>query len=689
MRLLGRIVVVCLFSLVAQAESVRTSLPCDFGATDNVHNGDVELAKKALSILEVSCKRCHGLGQIGGAAVMTDVMSPQLLIKDGMVNLAKPEESKIIKAMLRPVRPMPLDKGRLPDADIQLVQAWIADGLTDPTNTTPINDPILNHYQEVECIAHDQSKLEQKDAEYVRYCTLGHLKGKDFEIARAGITKKINTLTFANKPKAPVWVDKIGKVIRIDTRYYEPNITPHAWEKKIIPGYPYAYVSEDDKLYNFYVEKINKYAYSERAFVRCDWLVKQTGEDPVYSQILQLPKTQFEVERDILKVNVEKDILGGYAKRGSVARSGVTNYPRLLDKFEFDFVGGGDPGLYWRTYDFNGDKGTRNIYGFPFGPRILSFYQGWDEAKLFANKVFENDAGETIAQLPNGFQFYTIYDAKGNLVSEADPHIAIDKSGLYNDNKVRTAISCDYCHSGGVNQFDDDSVIRHMVASPGFTVDEVKAGRELFFSKEQRNEAFGYHAEKFKKAMIAIGLDGSGYLSPPGEPISNTFRKFEDYLTCQDLAWELGLKLPQLENYLQHSPSLARELGLSDCETGKLSRENYEHLFNKILVEFDLGFQVKVGGHVVVPVEKCKYLFSNKSGRTVKFTTNYGAADVVQINHGATKAYEFSEKKVGRVADLKWFQNGGWWTFNRTYDVNGCRTYGLSWKDGGVVLLAE
>lgn len=684
---------VCLLAVQSQAETVRTSSPCDFGATDNVNNGDVELAKKVESIFATSCKSCHGLGQVGGAAVMTDIMDRDLVVKEGMVSLTDPQGSKIIKAINRPTRWMPLGGAQLADADKQAILAWIQDGATDWKGSAPVNDPILTHLQEMECVAHDQSKLSTKDAYYVRYLTLGHLKGKDFETARAGVNKLVNHLTFANKPRALANVDKIGKILRLDMRYFEPNLDFAAWEKLVINGYPYAYVSEDDKIFNFYVEKINKYAYSERAVIRGDWFIAQTGQEPVYGKIMRLPKTIQEVEKYILKIDTDKEILGAYAERSSVAKSGVTNYPRLVDKFEFDFIGAGHAaGLYWKTYDFNGDKGTRNIYGFPFGPRILTHYFGWDEAKLFAAKVFENDAGETIAQLPNGFQFYTIYDAKGNLVAEANPHIAVDKSGLYDDLKVRSPMSCLYCHSGGPNLFDDDSVKRHVNAAPGFNVDEVKAVNDLYSTADKRHEAFGLHADTFKKSMEAIGLTGAGYLTPPGEPVSNSFRKFDGYMSCQDLAWELSLKLPQLVSYLTHSPELVRELGLADCETGKLSRKNYEHLFAKILREFDLGFQVKVGGGHVVIVDKCKYIFTNRSNRTVKFKVQYGSnvAEQVQINHGVTKAFEFDAKLDGRVSDLWEWSNGSWWTYKQNYTVAGCRNYAFLWNNGrGVGLFQD
>lgn len=681
------ILFVCLFTIAAFAG------PCDFGGPGSgqpVNMVDRELPKKVESLFSVSCKSCHGLGATGGASAMTDIMNRDLIVREGMISLTDPPSSRIIKALNRPTRWMPLGGSRMADSDIQAILSWIELGAPDWKQAPPTTDPILTHAQEVECIAHDQSKLSTKDAYYVRYMTLGHLKGKEFSVARDGVIKLINSLTFANSPKAPRKVDSLGKILAIDFRDYEPTLNAAVWEKHIVPGYPYAYVSEDDKLFNFYVEKINKYAYSERAFVRGDWFIDQTGQSPVYEKLMLPSRNLTDLER-VLGIDSEKDLLSAYAKRGSVAKSGVTNYPRLVDKFDFDFIGAGSAeGYHWITRDFNGDKGTRNIYAFPFGPRILNFYKGWDEAKLFAAKVFENDAGESITQLPNGFQFYGVWDAKNNFVAEANPHIAVDRSGLYEDSVVRNPMSCFRCHAGGINPFEDDSVIRHVKQSPSFTVNEVKFAEDLFFTADQRHAAFDKHAATFKKAMETIGLTDPKYLTPGGEPISQAYIKFDGYMTCTDLAWELGLTYDALVKYLHHSPDLARKLGLADCETGKLSRDNYEHHFGEILKEFDLGFQVKVGGgHVVV--DKCKYVLSNKSGRTVKFKVQFGsdAAQQVQFNNGESKAFEFEAKQDGKVSDVWFWSGNSWWTHYLKANVSECRGYQFLWHNNQVGLFRE
>lgn len=681
------VIVALLWASVALAETTHS--PCDFKSDPAVKSGDHELARKVETLFATSCKKCHGLNQTGGAFVMTDVMDRDLLVREGMVDLIEPSRSKIIQAVNRPERWMPLGGDRLADSDIQAILAWVEAGAPDWKEPEPSADRPLTHLEEVSCIAYDQAKFTEKDAYYVRYLTLGHLKGKEFTVAQAGVTKLVNHLTFATKPKAPRKVDSFGKILAIDFRDYEPNLDFFAWEKLIIPGYPYAYLSFDDKLFNFYVDKINRYAYSERAFIRGDWFIDQTAQSPGYEQVLRLPKTLQELEKVVLGLDVDKELTEAYAKRGSVQKSGVTNYPRLVDRFDLEFFLEGQfvKAEHWITRDFNSDKGTSNIYAFPFGPRILQKYHGWDDAQFFAAKVFENQAGESITRLPNGFQFYGIWDGRGSRLDKADPHIAVDKSGLFDDLTVRNGISCMYCHAGGPNPFDDDSVIRHIRQSPSFTVAEVDFAERLFFTKPQRDEAFGQHAKAFKTAMEAVGLTNPEYLTPNGEPISQAFRKFTGYMSCQDLAWELGLSLPVVEKYLHHSPDLARELGLADCGVAKLSRENYEHLFFKIVKEFDIGLQVKVGqGHVV---NKCGYTIKNLSNRTVKYTVNFGKDEIVQVNHGASKSWEFDDKLSGQVFKIVSWDGWKWVNYNLSYQVSGCQSYTFKWSQGAARLFVD
>ena len=666
-------------SAVGFAET--THVPCDFSVSQAAASGDLQLAKSVFLIFENNCKSCHGKGQTAGANVMTDIMDRDALLRDGMINLADPDASKIIKAIYRPNRQMPLNKPPLPQPEKDSILAWIKAEAPDPNGPATVNDPILSHYQEVECIRHDQAVQAkahgQHAVQYQRYLTFGHLKGKEFDTARAGAIKAVNLLNRGSAPRAPDFVDKLGKILRVDLRYYEPTLTTKAWEKYVINGYPYAYLSDDDHVFNNYVYDVNKIAYSERAFVRGDFFIGRFADPDAYYAIMQIPSKLAEFEFNQLGIDIEKELVNGYAKRIGVSKSGVTNYPRLIDHFELDIYANGSftKAQHWITRDFSSDKGTSNVYAFPFGPRVLNKYSGWIQDQLFAAKVFENQASEGITATLSGFDMYSIWSGDGKRLNKADPHVAIDKSGLFDDNSVQVPVSCVMCHAGGVNPTDDDTVPSHIRGSPAFSVEELEFAELLFFDYAGRHKAFDQHANSFKAAMHAIGLKDPDYLTIGGEPTSKAFRRFTGSLTCKDLAWELGISVPKLETNLKHSPDLARQLGLGDCATGSLSRENYVHLFGKVLKEFDMGTQIKVGGgHVVVP-PKCDFVIKNKLSYSVDFNLRYGAR-VVSNNLRVGASHVVKDRGDVVISSKLWDGHRWLWVNNSLVD---CHTYEYDW----------
>ncbi len=654
--------------------------PCDFAGTTVAAAGDLDLAKKVETIFAASCAKCHGNGATGGAFVMTNILNRDELLRDGMIDLADPPASRIVGAINRKVRPMPLGGTPLADADKDLILNWIKSGAPDWEPSIDKNDPILTHKQEWECANWDLKKnVKEKSRYYTRYLSFGHLKGVDFTAARDGAIKWVNNLHKRNKAVAPLAVDKFGKILRVDLRHYEPNLDVNAWEKLVVAGYPYAYEPED-YLLAFYVRELNASTYSARGMVRGDFFISKTSQGDAYYSILRAQNTLQEFER-YLGLDTDKDLLGAYAKRGSLAKSGVTNYPRLVDRFDLNLYSEGQTtsGAHWITRDFNSDKGTSNIYAFPFGPRILACYNSYDEARFFAEKVFENQAGESITSLPNGFQQYGIWDGKGKRLNKADPHIAVERSGLFDDQSVQTAISCNYCHAGGINPFDDDSVIRHVRAAASFTVEEVKFAEDLFFTKDQRAKAFADHATAFKNAMNSLGLNDPQYLTPGGEPVTKAFRKFEGYLTCVDLAWELGISKVELQNYLHHSVDLAREAGLADCDSGKLSRTNYVHLFPKFIKAFNIGTAVKIGAAnpYVPPVQKCKVTLTNRTKYWVGFQVSYdGVADNLRWNPNVSKSWE-----TNSAGSLTYGRN--------SWSLVACKNHSFQYRNGYVSLYQE
>ncbi len=89
-------------------------------------------------------------------------------------------------------------------------------------------------------------------------------------------------------------------------------------------------------------------------------------------------------------------------------------------------------GAYWKTFDVLRTAGNKD----------------YAETLIFDVKF---DAGELIANLPNGSQAYLLIDGKGKRIETADGKAAIDSTDAH-DRRVRTPGSCVVCHGQGINK---------------------------------------------------------------------------------------------------------------------------------------------------------------------------------------------------------------------------------------------
>jgi hypothetical protein len=187
-------------------------------------------------------------------------------------------------------------------------------------------------------------------------------------------------------------------------------------------------------------------------------------------------------------------------------------------------------GAYWKTFD------------------VLKTADGKDytESLIFDVKF---DAGELIANLPNGAQAYLLIDGKGKRIEAADGKAAIDSTDA-KDRRVRNPGSCVCCHGQGVNR-PENLVEQFLQDGLDIKFRENRKAREVrsFFlnwDRKLKSDQDGY--QEFVKRTCGR----------TGEANASEFKKFRDAydapIDLKQACAETGMTEAQFKEYGNRSP---------------------------------------------------------------------------------------------------------------------------------------
>src|SRR5262249_24742039 len=141
-------------------------------------------------------------------------------------------------------------------------------------------------------------------------------------------------------------------------------------------------------------------------YVRGDWFVAAAARPPLYHDVLQLPKTDRELEA-MLRVDVAQNLRQDRVARAGFNSSGVSRNNRLIERHESGAV------VYWKSYDFGSNAGRQNLFAHPLGPGDCL-------------TTFQHDGGEIIFNLPNGLQAYLLVAGDGRRIDKGPTAIVSD-----------------------------------------------------------------------------------------------------------------------------------------------------------------------------------------------------------------------------------------------------------------------
>ena len=388
-------------------------------------------------------------------------------------------------------------------------------------------------------------------------------------------------------------------IFYIDLRHYEWDIKSDKWYK-IEQAYPYGVQLKSST----YIE-LCKETNCQLPFIRADWFIATASLPPLYHDILDLPKTDRELETQ-LEVNVAENLKnapGVRVWRAGFNESGVSVNNRIVERHKSRY------GAYWKSYDFAGNVGTQNIFTHPLD--------------------FTHDGGEIIFNLPNGLQGYYLSTAnirhqveKGESLYEISKEYGVSLKSIVQVNNirptvrlkvgesllipgiggqldaapinivsntgardpvVRNGLSCMGCHTAGMKTFEDQvrSVIEQNL-NPSY--DKPQALR-LYAEKSRMDSLVREDIERYRQAIEAAGGVFGG-----SEPIQQLVKQFEGPLYATHAAAEVGLETDDFLKEIRKNRALQNAgLLVLGVENGTVKRDAWASQFGEVVSVLNLG----------------------------------------------------------------------------------------------------
>jgi mono/diheme cytochrome c family protein len=543
-----------------------------------------DLARKAKQVLQTHCHRCHGQdGAVEGG--FNYVLDLGKLAARKKVVPGNPDASSLLRRIKNGTMPPPDEGPRPSEADVAALRDWIAAGAPEePTgNSAPVRVP-LARAEVAALILADLDKLDRRARRFQRYFTLTHLAAAglsedELQTYRNALAKLVNSLSWHPKVRAPEPIDPGRTVLRIDLRWYQWDAA--LWNR-VLAEYPFGL--PDDTATG---RVVAVHCGTRLPVVRADWFVATASRAPLYYDLLQLPGTLAELERQ-LRIDAAVNIQQERVIRVGFNGSGVSRNNRVLERHDSIH------GAYWRTYDFDeplqnlAERGNplpdpRNVFAHPLGPGLVA-------------APFTHAGGEAIFALPNGLHGYVIVNAANDRQNKAPQNVVSDPKRP--DRAVEAGVSCMTCHVAGILP-KADQVRDHLEKNPrAFPRADAELIRALYPPKDQSLAAMEEDAKRYAEAVAKTGAKVS-----KTEPVSTITLRYEADLDLPLAAAEVGLPPEELRKRIDGSEALTKNLGALRVPGGTVARTIWLQTFPDLARELGLGTPLQVSATAVLSAD--------------------------------------------------------------------------------------
>ncbi len=568
------------------------------------------LAQEVYTIFQQNCLGCHGEH---GAFTEDLIIDRAALIASGTIVPRNPNASAFLTRLIEdtPTKPrMPWGLPALSDDAIETIRRWIQAGAPDWEVQYDVDfittDTMLGTIQ-----AH-LGTLSAFDRPFARYFTLTHLYNagespEALDAYKIALSKLVNSLSWGFEIINPQPIDLGETIFYVDLRDYEWDIRNEAWTQ-IEREYPYsiAFNPETQAGLHEKLVTLREEMDCEVPFVHVDWFLANASLPPLYHEILDLPETDRELERE-LSIDVERNLQsapGVRVWRAGFNDSGVSNNNRVVERHTSRY------GAYWKSYDFAGSVGTQNIFTHPLS--------------------FEADGGEVVFNLPNGLQGYYISDASGNRIDEAPTDIVSNPAA--SNPAVRNGLSCIGCHTEGMKTFEDEVRAVIVQGPDGPTKDQ---GLRLYVEQSVMDALVAEDTERYREALEATGGVFGGI-----EPVHRFYEEYQGPVDAAHAAAAVGL---ETEVFLQEisDKQRLRSLGLAGLlDGGDVSRDAWTSSFTEVISALnspddtvtppvDPGADLRPGDLVTIPDPNLRTVIEAALGKAPRALIT--AADMARL----------------------------------------------------------
>ncbi len=548
------IALICLFLFIA--------------GTQNVHPQS-QIAQDAYAIFEGSCLICHGAD---GAYRETLLMEHSELIEGGTVVPGNPNASELYKRLLGPTEngaQMPFGQPQLPVQSIDTIRRWIVAGAPDWTAAPITTRRFIPPSDVLKSIDTHVKTISPFQRPFARYFTMTHLynAGVTADILdeyRKALAKLVNSLSWGLDIVNPQPIDPQQTIFYIDLRHYEWD--RNAGWTQIEEAYPYhaEFNAPAQRALKNQLSQLQTTLTTAVPSVNIDWFVATAASPPLYNALLSLPETDRELE-ERLEVDVVNNILtapGIRVWRAGFNNSGVSNHNRVVERHASRY------GAYWKSYDFAGSVGTRNIFTHPL--------------------AFTHDGGEVIFNLPNGLQGYYLVDGDGFRLDDAP--ISIVSNPAASDPTVRNGLSCIGCHTEGMKEINDE--VRAYIESDRNPAYNKPHALQLYVADSTMDSKVNGDQVRYQRALAATGNTAGDV-----EPVSRFHEAFHSPLDLSQAAAAVGLEPAVFLSKIRENDGL-QSAGLLVLDGGQIKRDTWTSGFDGIISALD--FPTSIGDTPVV-----------------------------------------------------------------------------------------
>jgi uncharacterized protein DUF4384 len=543
------------------------------------------VARAAFDALDKHCARCHQAGPTlqrqKPAKNFGNILELESLMRDpDLILPGNPDGSGLFIQIAK--KDMPYDcyqefdcKVEPTEAEVKAIYDWIS-GLDDSVVASCASRKTIDEAAVVNAIAEDIEARVRTRQQGMRYITLTHsfnacTSDADMVRYRQGVLKLLNSLSRNPEVLTMRTIDPQRTIIAFNLA--DLDWTTEDWAR-LTGLYPYGMAPAVPAY-----RKIVSATGTKLPWLRGDWLAFTASRSPTYYDLLKLPTTFAELERQE-GVDVKANIEAFLARRAGFQRSGVSKHNRLIERHAIP------DGYFWTSYDFKGDRPSQSLFVHPLGP--------------FGADAFQHDGGETIFSLPNGFQAYYLNTADGERLSKGPTEIVLDDS--QRDRAVTNAISCFGCHNQGIRQATDD-IRAHVLHDESFPEAVRKRVDALYAAQDEMKALLERDAAKYRKAMLAAGLDPDLESQTQGvESINFLSRAYEKSVDLRIAAAEYGIEAESLAQGLTKAGGEAIRIKRR-LEQGVLPRQILEVEFPELVEKVSDNKAIEIAAVVPTAVE--------------------------------------------------------------------------------------